>query len=1653
MTAPTSPTCARCGETVTPGARFCMKCGSDVSGEQGSVATAMMPAAQEKDANDQILELLRSATIGEYEIHRELGRGGMATVYLAHDIALDRKVAIKVMSPALLLMGDGMSERFKREARTAANLSHPHIIPIYTVKSAGKTLFFVMKFIAGRSLEAIIKDLGPMPIPMAKAILQQVGNALGYAHRHGIVHRDVKPANIMIDEEGWSVVTDFGIAKVAENRALTMTGIAVGTPSYMSPEQCAAKDITGKSDQYSLGVVAYEMLTGRQPFEGDSAMSIMFAHFHEQPKPVLEVRADCPPDLAAAVMRMLEKSPDKRFPSMEEATVALGGLTLAHDDPIRLRLIELAKKGSTREILKQVPPPPTSPVPPAKTRPVVEAATTPIPAPRVIGISVAPGRSDLHVGDGMQLTATPRSAGGTAAGGKVAWSSSDAAIATVSPTGMVTAIAPGAATITASCEGVSGVAQVTVTPVPVALVLVEPVDPVLAEGDTVQLKATLRDAHGATLHGRPISWKVVPAGVATVSTTGLVTAIHEGVVEVVASSEGIDGNSRVAVTPAAVASIAIAPASPSVQTGETVTLEATLTDRHGKKLAGREIRWRSSAEQIATVSHRGIVTGHAEGTAEITVASEEKQASVTVRVTAAPVASVTIVEPKPLITGDTLQLQAVLKDSHGGVLTGRAVKWTSSSPAVATVTRDGSLTGMGPGTAKVTAESEGKSWTITVQVLPVPAASVTIEGKNAPLQPGATTTLAAVVKDEKGRALTGRDVAWASSNTKVATVSGAGVVTAKGAGEAVITATVEGRKAELRLTVAAPAPAPSPPPPEAPTAVVTPLPVATPKPAVVDAKTEIIQPPPREPAPAVRPEVVDRAPVAAAPSGGMGKIIGGLVGVAVIAGIAFAVLHKGGGSGGDVPPPPDLPLAAAAVSAVEIVANDATIAVGRTEQFAARLTDVTGTELSGRSVTWSSTDPSVAEVSANGAVTARKAGTATIVALSETKADSFNVAVEESTADQPAAVASVVVSGGGKALEVGETVQLQAALKDAKGAVLADRTVVWATNDPQVVLVSSAGLVSAVGPGAASVSASSEGKSGETRVTVNAPKPQPKPPEPKPVEPQPAPVAVASIALTPNALALVTGGEAPLAAALLDDKRRPLNDRPLAWKSSDERIARVSNDGMVTAVSKGKVTITASAEGKSASATVTVTEATVAVGSVVLSPATKSLKVGETSAWSATVRDAKGRELTDRGLTWSSSAPQVATVTPRGVVTAVAPGTADIRAESEGKSATERISVLAPPPPPVTINPKPNPSSVQPTTLPPAPTTTPASGTGNATLLPRRAVEAGGAFSCGIAQNGAVCWGAGGQGLTAVEGTSGITDLTMGRGHACGLLPGGRAVCWGDNKQGQLGDGSATSTTSAVPVAGGLSFSAISAGGAHTCGLSGGKVYCWGKGKEGQLGDGSGNDRRKPVTAKGNQSYVAVSAGGSHTCALTAAGKAYCWGDGFSGQLGFGGQEQQVEPIDVSGNQVFTRIAAGGKHTCGLTNAGKAYCWGSNESGQVGDGGKDDRTAPQAVSTSMTFREISAGGAHTCALTSSGEAYCWGENRAGQLGDGSKADRTKPVAVAGGTGFASISAGDGYTCGMSRSGEAQCWGRNDRGQLGDGGTTPRANPGPVRADR
>lgn len=448
-------TCTRCGAAIAPGAHYCASCGLDISSPQGGVTTIRVNSPLATMRADALLQALRDATLGEYDVLGELGRGGMATVYLAHDIALDRKVAIKVMSPALMA-GEGMAERFKREARTAGQLSHPHIIPIYAVREHGDLLYFVMKFIGGRSLDSIIREVGPLPIPMVQTILQQVGSALGYAHRRGVIHRDIKPANIMLDSEGWAVVTDFGIAKVSETQGLTVTGATVGTPSYMSPEQCAAKELTGASDQYSLGVVAYEMLSGRLPFVAESVMAVMYAHFNEPPPLVTLARPDCPPGLAEAVMRMLEKDPEHRFPSMEAATAAVAVAPLAPDDPVRTQMITLAAKGESMQLLERVSTPVSRPS-------VAFGAGTSGGRPQIATLLIAPARVTVATGEAVQLRATGKSRSGKTIGSlSVSWASTNSDVAQVGPNGLVSAVAPGTVTITASSGNTSATAVVTV---------------------------------------------------------------------------------------------------------------------------------------------------------------------------------------------------------------------------------------------------------------------------------------------------------------------------------------------------------------------------------------------------------------------------------------------------------------------------------------------------------------------------------------------------------------------------------------------------------------------------------------------------------------------------------------------------------------------------------------------------------------------------------------------------------------------------------------------------------------------------------------------------------------------------------------------------------------------------------------------------------------------------------------------------------------------------------------------------------------------------------------------------------------------------------------------------------------------------------------
>ncbi|UCG85609.1 MAG: serine/threonine protein kinase [Gemmatimonadota bacterium] len=265
--------------------------------------------------------LLREDIKDEFEIIRQIGRGGMAVVFLAREIHLDRHVAIKVLPPELTF-GQGI-ERFKREAKTSASLDHPNIIPIHRVASGGLIFWYTMKFVEGKSLEQVLRETQSMALREVTHILRPVADALQYAHERQVIHRDIKPANVMVDTKGRVMVTDFGIARALGERTLTSSGVPVGTPHYMSPEQATGLPVSPASDQYSLGVMAYRMLCGQVPFDGTSAVDILHKQCTLPPPPLNVLRPSLPDHVYQAIDKSLAKNPGDRFSSVTAFVEAL----------------------------------------------------------------------------------------------------------------------------------------------------------------------------------------------------------------------------------------------------------------------------------------------------------------------------------------------------------------------------------------------------------------------------------------------------------------------------------------------------------------------------------------------------------------------------------------------------------------------------------------------------------------------------------------------------------------------------------------------------------------------------------------------------------------------------------------------------------------------------------------------------------------------------------------------------------------------------------------------------------------------------------------------------------------------------------------------------------------------------------------------------------------------------------------------------------------------------------------------------------------------------------------------------------------------------------------------------------------------------------
>lgn len=515
------------------------------------------------------------------------------------------------------------------------------------------------------------------------------------------------------------------------------------------------------------------------------------------------------------------------------------------------------------------------------------------------------------------------------------------------------------------------------------------------------------------------------------------------------------------------------------------------------------------------------------------------------------------------------------------------------------------------------------------------------------------------------------------------------------------------------------------------------------------------------------------------------------------------------------------------------------------------------------------------------------------------------------------------------------------------------------------------------------------------------------------------------------------------------------------------------------------------------------TEPTAPVATVTVSPATATIAPGAVLQLQATTQDAGGATLTGRQIDWTTSDAAVATVSPIGTVTGIADGNVTVTATSEGKNGSAAVTVRAPV---ASVSVEPDATVIAGETVQLIAVTRDAPGnvltgrtvtwasseasvatistdglvrgvspgsaqitatsegaTGAATItvaLDFAEISAGNVRTCGITSFGAgFCWGLNNAGQlgdgTAATSTApeavlgGLTFQTVVAGgegtHTCGITKGGPAYCWGNNNVGQLGDGTTTSKSVPATVAGGLTFVSLAVHATHTCGITdGGLAYCWGFNDDGELGTGNTSSSNVPVAVASEETFTAIAVGYHHTCALAVGGAAYCWGANFNGLLGDGTSNPSTTPVAVAGEHSFTRLTTGSFHTCALTLEGAAYCWGFNA---LGDGTENPSSIPVAVAGGHVFATLSAGFANTCGVTVAGEGYCWGDNGSGQVGTGVSGNAVLvPAAVVGGLQFTQIIAGALHTCGVTTDREAHCWGINGQGQLGDGSTAPSTVP-------
>ena len=863
--------------------------------------------------------------------------------------------------------------------------------------------------------------------------------------------------------------------------------------------------------------------------------------------------------------------------------------------------------------------------------------------PQVSSISITPSAPQLSVGDTIELEASVRDAAGNSLPDQpVFWASSDTSVVTVSATGMIATRAPGSAQIAASARGESGFATILVIAPAVATVRIEPGSTTLdALGDTARLVVHARDGGGSPIAAPQAVWSTSAPEVVAISSSGIATAVRNGVATITATLDGSMATATVTVAQR-VSRVAVSPASAALTRGDTVRYTAVATDENAYPITSAEgLTWSSSNTVVARVDGSGLVVGASTGEAQITASLNGVTGSGLAAVALLPVGAVEVTPAAATVEiGAAVDLRTTIRDERGNPLEGRSVSWTSEDPTIATVDANGKVRGRAPGSATIRAASGGRSGTAVITVTVPPVASIeVVYADDAPgtLRVGGAVQLAAIARDAAGNVVPGIRVLWSSSDRSIATVDEGGYVRARGVGSVRITATAEGKTGSLLLDIAPPAVA---------SVEITPDSVSLP----VGGKIQLVA----IPRDAGGDALPNRNASWSSGNSETAKVDskGNVTALATGSTLIVATVESRSGTARVVVvTPPPVP-----VASVRITPSSGEVVVGSSMEFDAQPLDAGGNVLSGRQIVWTADKPAIATVSGKGTVRGVAPGQTTITATSEGVSASVPITVNR------VPVSSVEVTPAAETVVVGREIQLTAIPRAADGSELAGREVRWSSSDESVARVDEMGIVRGVAPGAATITATAEGKSGSAEITV-------------------APRPVASVMVEPAAATLETGNTVQLRAQPRDAENNVLTGRPVVWTTSDTRIATVDEDGVVHGIAPGSATIFATSEGVRGEASIIVLPPPVA--SVAVTPATGSVQVGQTLRLAAFPLDRAGNPLQGRPVSWTSSNRDVATVGENGEVRGIGPGEAIITATSEGRSGSATISVTPPPPAPV----------------------------------------------------------------------------------------------------------------------------------------------------------------------------------------------------------------------------------------------------------------------------------------------------------------------------------------------------------------------------------